>query len=57
MMLPQEASDLRRRAVSNPDPDNLGRCTLQHAEAVEVLVLRDEQTIALTGEFPDYSVR
>ena len=29
----------------------------EHPEAVKVLVLRDEQTIALAGELPDCSVR
>ena len=57
MVLPQEAGDLNRRAVSDTDPDNLGRRALQHAEAMKALILRDQHTIQFTGELPDYSVR
>lgn len=57
MMLPQEPCDFVRCAVSDPDPDYLGRRAFQHAESVKVLVLGDEDAVTLAGELPDYPVR
>lgn len=39
---PQQASHVLGRAISEADPDDVGRRAEEHAQAVEVLVLGDE---------------
>jgi hypothetical protein len=45
------------RAVSEPEPHRLGRRTAKDAQAVEVLVLGDEQAVVLRGQLPHSCVR
>jgi hypothetical protein len=44
----QEARDVSRGAVSEPDPNHLRRKAVQDTQSVEILVLRDENE-ALCG--------
>ena len=48
----EESSNLRRRAVSNPKPDHLGRRAVEKAQPVKVSVLRDQDAAMLTCQFP-----
>jgi hypothetical protein len=54
---PEELSYRFRRAVAEPKPHDLRRGAAKHAEAVEVLVLGDQQAAVVDGQLSDAPVR
>ena len=52
----KEAYDITGSAVSETDPNHLGRCAVHQAHLVEVSVLRDQCEPVLVGVFPDCEV-
>ena len=52
----EEAYDVTGSAVSETDPNHLGRDAMYQAPLVEVSVLRDQGEPVLFGVFPDLEV-
>lgn len=50
---PKQPRDVSSRAVAEPHPDHFRRWAAQHAEALEILVLRDQNEISSRGLSPD----
>src|SRR6202035_5204547 len=54
--IPQQSSDVFRRAVANPKPHDFGRRTSKNAEAMKILVFGHQHTRALARKLPDGGV-
>jgi hypothetical protein len=55
-MCPKEIDDVLRCAIAQAQPDNLGRCALEHAEAMEVFVLGYEHAAMNDADLPEDDV-
>ena len=55
-MLPQRHCNVVGAAVAQAQPHDFRRCAAKNAQAVKVLVLRHEQTVALSSKVPDGQV-
>jgi len=54
---PKQPRDVSRCAVAEPHPDHFRRWAAQHAEALEILVLGDQNEISGGGLAPDRVIR
>jgi len=52
----QQVGDILGRAISDAKPNDLRRCAAQHAQTMEVLVLRDQDTVIFARQAPDVTV-
>lgn len=51
-MMAQQRHHVAGRAIPDTKPDHLRRCAPEHAQPMEIFVLRHEEAAVCAGEFP-----
>jgi hypothetical protein len=52
----EEVADVGCRAISQSQPDYLGRCSMEHAQPLKVFILADDHQIVVAGVLPDREI-